>query len=246
MITETDSHAKLAIGDRNLAPVVALVDGLLTTSLPAGITAATGMDVLTHAIEAYVCTLASPINDLLALKSIRLVAGHLIRAVTNKRYQPAREAMMLASTLERGAINNRTSPVCIVYLKEWEADMMHRMDCGMQSFCHISCLSGREVVIERFTCIAEAFGAYPRPEEAVAQVTELNRSLKFPSLKDLGVKSSDLPELAALAEANVSNPSNPIPMKAPDYLGILERAMKGALEDGWMKSGLFRFELSWY
>jgi len=86
---------------------------------------------------------------------------------------------------------------------------------------------------ERFTCIAEAFGGDPRSEEAVTQVMKLTRSLEFPSLDDIGVKKTDLPKLAALAESNVSNSSNPVPMMAPDYLVILERAMAGQLlQDG--------------
>ena len=97
----------MAIGDHHLAPVVALVDPLLTVSLPAGITAATGMDVLTHSIEAYLCALSSPVNDLLALESIRLVAANLTTAVDDGGQSPAaREGMMLASTLGGIAINN--------------------------------------------------------------------------------------------------------------------------------------------
>jgi len=229
VITDTCSHAKLAIGDRNLAPVLALVDPLLTISLPAGITAATGMDVLTHSIEAYLCTLSSPVNDLLALESIRLVAAHLIKAVTDGGDQIAREAMMLASTLGGIAINN--------------ADVagVHCLSEGMGSLYDAPHGTLNAILLpyfmslwqrgcsERFARIAEAFGADPRPDEAVSEVTKLTRSLKLPSLKDIGVKKTDLPELAALAESNVSNPSNPVPMTALDYLGILERAMASEL-----------------
>jgi alcohol dehydrogenase len=74
VITDSRSHLKLAIGDRHLAPAVALVDPTLTLSLPANLTAATGMDALTHSIEAYLSALSSPVNDLLALEAIRLVA----------------------------------------------------------------------------------------------------------------------------------------------------------------------------
>ncbi len=155
------------------------------------------------------------------------MAGHLIRAVTDGGDQPAREAMMLASTLGGIAINN--ADVAGVHCLSEGMGSRYDAPHGLLNAILLPYFMSlwQRGCSERFTCIAEAFGAYPRPEEAVAQVTELNRSLKFPSLKDLGVKSSDLPELAALAEANVSNPSNPIPMKAPDYLGILERAMKG-------------------
>jgi alcohol dehydrogenase class IV len=78
---------------------------------------------------------------------------------------------------------------------------------------------------ERFTAIAGAFGAPPQPEEAVTQVAGLVQSLKLPSLVDIGVKQTDLPGLAVLAESNVSNSSNPLPMTAASYLSILELAM---------------------
>jgi alcohol dehydrogenase len=227
VITDSALHAKLAIGDRKLAPVAALVDPLLTLSLPAGITAATGMDALTQSIEAYICTLSSPVNDLLALESIRLAAGHLVRAVTEGGDQAAREAMMLASTLGGIAINN--ADVAGVHCLSEGIGSLYDAPHGLlnaillpyfMSFWQSGC-SGR------FARIAEAFGADPRPEEAVTQVLKLTRALKFPTLEEVGVKKTDLPKLAALAEANVSNPSNPVPMKAPDYLGILERAMAG-------------------
>jgi alcohol dehydrogenase len=80
---------------------------------------------------------------------------------------------------------------------------------------------------ERFAHIAEAFGAAPEPQEAAACVSRLSRSLDLPSLASTGVKQEDLPNLAALAEANVSNPSNPMPMGAEQYLAILTQAMAG-------------------
>jgi alcohol dehydrogenase len=225
VITESRSHAKLAIGDRNLAPRAALVDPALTVSLPASITAATGMDVLTHAIEAYVSCLSNPLNDALALEAIRLVATHLRKAVTNGGDLAAREGMMLASTLGGIAINN--SDVAGVHCLSEGIGGLYDAPHGLinaillpyfMAFWQSGC-------VERFVHIAEAFGATARAEEAVTCVNELNRSLGLPSLSELGVKHPDLPKLAALAEANVSNPSNPVPMGAADYLHILERAM---------------------
>jgi alcohol dehydrogenase len=82
---------------------------------------------------------------------------------------------------------------------------------------------------DRFSRIAQAFGAPPKPEEAVSCVVALNKSLKLPGLAEMGVKQMDFPGLASLAESNVSNSSNPVPMTASDYQGILEQAMTGQL-----------------
>lgn len=227
VITDCSSHAKLAIGDRNLSPSVAIVDPNLTISLPAALTAATGMDALTHAIEAYVSALSSPLNDLIALESIRLVATHLRRVITHPDDLEARQGMMLASTLGGIAINN--ADVAGVHCLSEGMGSLYDAPHGLlnavllphfMAFWQPSCQ-------ERFGRIAECFGSQPSPGEAVSQVTSLTRSLDFPSLAEIGVKTKDLPRLAALAAANVSNPSNPTPMAEADYLEILKKAMTG-------------------
>jgi alcohol dehydrogenase len=227
VITDSHSHNKLAIGDRHLAPAVALVDPALTTSLPANLTSATGMDVLTHAIEAYLSALSSPVNDLLALEAIRLVAANLRQAVTRGDDLDAREAMMLASTLGGVAINN--ADVAGVHCLSESMGSLYDAPHGLLNAILLPyfMVFWQKGCVERFAHIAEAFGAAPKPDEAVAQVISLTQWLKFPSLADIGVKQRDLQQLAATAESNVSNSSNPVPMAASDYLGILERAMTG-------------------
>lgn len=229
VITDSRSHNKLAIGDRQLAPAVALVDPALTLSLPANLTAATGMDVLTHAIESYLSSLSSPVNDLLALEAIRLVAANLRQVMIKGDDLEAREAMMLASTLGGIAINN--ADVAGVHCLSESMGSLYDAPHGLLNAILLPYFMAfwQKGCGDRFARIAEAFGAAPRPEEAVARVIALNQWLKFPSLVDIGVKQQDLQQLAETAAANVSNSSNPIPMVASDYLGILEQAMTGLL-----------------
>jgi alcohol dehydrogenase len=229
VITDSHSHNKLAIGDRHLAPSVALVDPALTLSLPANLTAATGMDVLTHAIEAYLSSLSSPVNDLLALEAIRLVAANLRQVVTQGNNLEAREAMMLASTLGGIVINN--ADVAGVHCLSESMGSLYDAPHGLLNAILLPyfMVFWQKGCGERYAHIAEAFGVAPGPDEAVAQVIALNQWLKFPSLADIGVKRQDLQQLAAIAASNVSNSSNPIPMAASDYLGILEQAMAGQL-----------------
>lgn len=227
VITDTASHNKLAVGDRNLAPTVALVDPMLTVTLPAGLSAATGMDALTHSIEAYISSLSSPVNDLLALESIRLVGKHLRRVVEAGDDLKARGGMMLASTLGGIAINNAdvAGVHCLSEGMGSRYDAPHGLlNAILLPYFMAFWLKG---CLERFTHIAEAFGAPARPEEAVNQVIALNRSLKLTSLAEMGVKKPDFPLLAQIAEANVSNSSNPFPMTAKDYISILEQAITG-------------------
>jgi alcohol dehydrogenase len=182
---------------------------------------------LTHAIEAYICSLSTPAGDLLALEAIHLASANLSRAVSNGADQSAREAMSLASVLAGVAMNN--ADVAGVHCLTEGMGSLYDAPHGLLNAILLPYFMAfwKEGCHERFTRIAGAFGADPKPEEAVNQVLKLTRDLKFPSLKHIGVEETDLEKLATLAASNVSNPSNPIPMQASDYLRILELAMEG-------------------
>lgn len=229
VITDTNAHIKLALGDRHLSPTVALLDPLLTLTLPPELTAATGMDALTHAIEAYLSPLSNPLNDLLALQAVRLIAANLRQAVENGQDLQAREAMLLASTIGGIVINN--ADVAGVHCLSEAIGSLYDAAHGLLNAVLLPYFLAhwQSACQERFARIAEALGVGPWPEEAVRQVVTLTQSLPLPSLKEIGVNSADLPRLAALAEANVSNSSNPLPMSAADYLRILELALTDRL-----------------
>ena len=107
VITDKEENKKYPLTDYSLTPTVAIVDPSLTMSLPKSITADTGMDVLTHATEAYVSTLASDFTDGLALQAVKMVFEYLPRAVNNGKNDPeAREKMHNASTLAGMAFAN--------------------------------------------------------------------------------------------------------------------------------------------
>lgn len=107
VITDKEENKKYPLTDYSLTPTIAIVDPALTMSLPASITADTGMDVLTHATEAYVSTLASDFTDGLALQAIKMVFEYLPRAVANGKNDPeAREKMHNAATLAGMAFAN--------------------------------------------------------------------------------------------------------------------------------------------
>ena len=107
VITNKEENKKYPLTDYSLTPTVAIVDPSLTMSLPKSITADTGMDVLTHATEAYVSTLASDFTDGLALQAVKMVFEYLPRAVNNGKNDPeAREKMHNASTLAGMAFAN--------------------------------------------------------------------------------------------------------------------------------------------
>ena len=107
VITDKDENKKYPLTDYSLTPTVAIIDSNLTMSLPAAITADTGMDVLTHAIEAYVSVLASDFTDGIAMQAVKMVFEYLPRAYANGKNDPeAREKMHNASCLAGMAFAN--------------------------------------------------------------------------------------------------------------------------------------------
>ncbi len=100
VLTDTEEKRKLGLGNRELTPTVAIVDPSLTANLPPRITADTGLDALTHAIEGYACNFHNDFTDPLCLKAVELVFGYLARAVENGPADPeAREKMANAATI---------------------------------------------------------------------------------------------------------------------------------------------------
>jgi alcohol dehydrogenase len=106
IITDTSRKVKMAIVDWRCTPGIALDDPLLMMGMPPALTAATGMDALTHAVEAYVSTIATPMTDSAAEKAIELIATHLRPAVANGQDIVAREGMCYAQYLAGMAFNN--------------------------------------------------------------------------------------------------------------------------------------------
>lgn len=227
VITDSATHTKLAIGDPDLAPAVALVDPLLTRRLPPALTLATGLDALTHAIEAYTCRLANPISDALALQAIRLIASNLPQAVANGENLTSREGMLLAASLAGIAFNN--ADVAAVHCLSEALGSLYDAPHGLLNAILLAYVMAyqRPACEERYADVAQALGTEPRAEVAIGRIIELTRAFQLPELADLGVQSQDLPRIAKMAAANVSNPSNPRPMTEADYLEILERALAG-------------------
>lgn len=106
VITDPDRHVKMTINDWHVTPVIAVSDAKLMTGMPPGLTAATGMDALTHAVEAYVSTNASPVTDCKAVKAVELIIQNLPTAYRDGSNLQAREGMVYAEYLAGIAFNN--------------------------------------------------------------------------------------------------------------------------------------------
>jgi len=106
IITDLSRHVKMAIVDWRVTPNIAIDDPMLMVGMPPALTAATGMDALTHAVEAYVSTIATPMTDACAEKAIELIFTYLRKAVANGKDIEAREGMCFAQYLAGMAFNN--------------------------------------------------------------------------------------------------------------------------------------------
>jgi alcohol dehydrogenase len=106
IITDEERHVKMAIVDWRLTPTMAVNDPALMVGMPKGLTAATGMDALTHCIEAYVSTISNPVTDANALQGIKLIATYLPQAVADGKNMKARDMMAYAEFLAGMAFNS--------------------------------------------------------------------------------------------------------------------------------------------
>ena len=227
VITDTSERYKFSIKNPKIAPIVALADPEMTRTMPPHLTAATGMDALTHAIEAFTARVAEPLADAAALHAIELIGRHLKNCVTNGDSLEDRAGMLIASILAGIAFSHSDVGAvhCIAEALGGQYDLPHGV-------CNAVCLPAvmaynKEYCLQRYACVADRLGldfadAREGAQKAVDAVAQLAREVKMPAFKRLGVKPGDLEELARQAEINGSNPDNPRPMKKQDYLNIFE------------------------
>jgi alcohol dehydrogenase class IV len=232
VINDTERMIKITIRKRRIAPRIAIVDPDLTLGLPPNLTAATGMDALTHAVEAYTCNKASPITDALALHAMRLIAANLRTAVSDGANRAAREGMMMASVIAGMAFSNADVAAvhCIAEAIGGRYDTPH----GVANSVFLPHVFARNAIAapERHAEVATALGAADRSmnaetacERGAAYLNELGRDIGIPRFSELpGIRAEDFPWIAAASAENLSNSSNARPMAENDYLELLEDA----------------------
>lgn len=231
IVTDTVRTKKMVIGGQFIGATIALADPLLTLKLPAYITAATGMDALTHAIEAYVSRAASIPTDIMALKAVELISKNLPKSFTNGTDVEARSAMMLGSMLAGFAFNSAV------------LGLAHSIAHPLSAHFHIPHGIANAVVLphvmkynatvvpDRLRDIAKAMGAntslrddLANAMEAANMVQRLNKALDIPPLRECGVSQEKFMLLATDALAEGSTFFNPRTPSAQDVVSILEAA----------------------
>jgi len=197
LITQSADHRKLAFANPQVKPRAIILDPVLTVGLPTRATAACGMDVLTHAIEALTSTKSNPYADGLALQAIRLTGQWLPTAVSDGANVEARSAMIVASHLAGrafssgpflGLVHATGHPVSaqfgIAHGQTLATMLPHIMRFNM------------EVVADRYADVGAALGAARDGNAAIEAVEKLSATVGTNlSLSDLGAKSEDIPGL---------------------------------------------------
>ncbi len=239
IITDTSRKAKMCIVDWRLTPDVAINDPELHRGMPAHLTAATGMDALTNAIEAYVSTDANPLTDAAALKAIQMIGHYLPKAVANGDYMNARENMAYAQYLAGIAFNNAS----LGYVHA----MAHQLG-GFYDLSHGVCNALLLPYVMRFNII----GNYDRiltigkameigehssfatfEDQAMNVIAGVKRFAEFvgipSSLRELGVNPDDFEAMAVNAMKDACALTNPRKATLSDIITIYQQAYDGEL-----------------
>ncbi|BAU27971.1 alcohol dehydrogenase [Aneurinibacillus soli] len=232
IITDSSRHVKMAIVDKHVTPTVSINDPLLTVKKPAGLTAATGMDALTHAVEAYVSTGATPITDACALQAIRLISRNLRQAVANGEDLVARENMSYAQFLAGMAFNNAS--LGYVHAIAHQFGGIYNLPHGVCNAILLPHVERFNLIAkaDRFADIAEALGENieglplrEAAEKALDAIVALSADVGIPSgFRELGAKEEDIELLAVNAMNDACALTNPRKASLEEIKDIIRAA----------------------
>jgi alcohol dehydrogenase len=232
VFTNRAAKTKGGINSRFLYPTVAVLDPELTLTLPPHITAQTGMDALTHAMEAYTSNKANPLSDLVAEKALSLIGRFLKKAVKNGPDIEAREGMLLGSLLAGMALAN--AGVGAVHAMAYPLGALFNITHGLANavllpfvleFNRVSCP-------ERFARMEFLLGGTATPvsidagaKKCIKRIISLSQAIGIPgNLKALRIPQKAIPEMAEAA-IKVSRPieNNPRPITVEDIITLYRK-----------------------
>ncbi len=232
VITDRQRKFKMPVGSQHLLPRAAVCDPELTISMPQPLTAATGMDALTHAVECYTNTFYHPLSKALALEAIRLIGANLRRVYANGRDLEPRTQMLLASMMAAmaftrtrlGNVHAMSHPVgayfnvphgvanalLLPYIMEWN------LPGGLDTFPQVAATLG-----ERVDDLSPRAAAVV----AVDAIRQLCRDVGIPErLRDVGVTRDAIPAMAADAMKSGNVQVNPRATKYEEMVALFEQA----------------------
>lgn len=230
VILDEEGQRKISIVSRYVTPTLAILDPLMTRTLPPRLTAATGMDALSHAIETYVSTENNPLSDSLALAAIDMIATHLRDAVYDGENMEARSQLLIAATMAGIACGNSLFGVVHALSHALGGKFPVHHGTANAIFLPPGMRFNSEVVPERYVRIARAIGVNVGGRsnaeviaDGIAAVRTLTADCGLPTtLREVGVPREALPELAELAAVEPAIFNNPRPATPEELLAMLE------------------------
>lgn len=233
VIIDEEARKKMVCVDPNDIPTVAIVDPELMYSMPKGLTAATGMDALTHAIEGYITKGAWEMTNMFELKAIEMIAKHLKNAVDDGQNQEAREGMALAqyiagmgfSNVGLGIVHSMAHPLGAFY------DTPHGVANALL-LPYVMEYNAESDAAPKYLDIAKAMGVDTSNmtvkegvKAAIDAVKKLSISIDIPQkLHEIGVKEEDIQSLAVAAYNDVCTGGNPRETSVADIVGLYKKA----------------------
>ncbi|GAL10803.1 alcohol dehydrogenase [Vibrio astriarenae] len=233
IITDEARHVKMAIVDKHVTPIISVNDPELMLAKPASLTAATGMDALTHAIEAYVSVAATPVTDAVAIKAIEMIQANLRQAVSNGDDITARDNMAYAQFMAGMAFNNASLGYvhAIAHQLGGYYDLPHGV-CNAVLLPHVQQYNA-QVSSARLRDVAKAMGVEvtamndsEAAEAGLEAIRQLSKDINIPAgLEELGVKKDDFDILAENALKDACGFTNPKQATHEEIVEILSAAM---------------------
>lgn len=233
IITDETRHVKMAIITPHVTPILSVNDPALMAGMPPGLTAATGMDALTHAVEAYVSTAATPITDACALKAVTLIEENLRNAVKNGQDMQARENMAYAELLAGMAFNNAS--LGYVHAMAHQLGGFYGLPHGVcnavllphvQEYNLPKCAARLKDIAKAMNIDVSSMNDEEGAKACIAAIRSLSKDINIPAnLTELKVQEKDIPTLTANALKDACALTNPRQGNAEEVAAIFKSAM---------------------
>ena len=233
-VITVDGGTKLAVNARAITADIAILDPTLTTGLPRHVTAATGIDAMVHAIEAYTSArLKNPVSDALAKEALRLLSSNLLRACDHPDDLAARSAMLLGAHLAGVAFSN--APVAGVHALAYPLGGLHHLPHGLSNalmlrhVLHHNAAAARDLYAELAEIVAPDCAGQGSQAKCALLIDTLDRMIVAsgiaPRLRDHGIAADDIPVLAreAMKQTRLLV-NNPCPIDETDAARLYQAA----------------------
>ena len=233
VIIDEVNQKKMVCVDPNDIPAVAVIDAELMYSLPKSLTAATGMDALTHAIEGYITKAAWAMSDMFEIEAVRMISHHLPTAVEEPRNAEARDGMAVAqyiagmafSNVGLGLVHGMAHPMGSLF------DIPHGVANALllptiMEFNMPACLDKYPAIARAMGVDTEGMDREEASRAAVKAVRDLAIRVGIPQhLSDLGIKEEDIKRLSEQALADVCTPGNPREVTLEDIQTLYKKVL---------------------